>query len=125
MTKRVIMGQRGGSSGLYVSKPGVDVETAGEDGMLLSTDVPMFQVVQSGSFEPSGILSDLTFVDLGFRPLLIVTRQQGVTAITYNSNNHVTIELLPFQWNEDTWIDHDQPYLANTCYWAVTNMPAF
>jgi hypothetical protein len=40
MTQRIVVGNRGGTSGVWVSKPGADALTASEDDMLLSTEVP-------------------------------------------------------------------------------------
>ncbi|WP_196258559.1 hypothetical protein [Pelagibacterium limicola] len=45
MANRVLLGERGGEFGLWVSKPGQNVLTAGVNGLLLSPEIPMLQVI--------------------------------------------------------------------------------
>ena len=44
MTRRAVLGQRGGESGIWVSKPGKDVMTAGPADMLMTMDMVAMQV---------------------------------------------------------------------------------
>lgn len=54
MTNRIVLGQKGGDYGLWVSAPGHNVLTASESNMLFSMSGIMTQVIQSGSFTIDG-----------------------------------------------------------------------
>lgn len=73
MTNRVVLGKRGGVSGMWVSAPGVDVLTAADAQMLLSTSRANVQIVASGVF--TGALApsfvDVAIPNLGFKPIIL------------------------------------------------------
>lgn len=50
MTNRVILGQKGGNYGLWVSKAGFDVLTTTADNMLFDMSGSLLQIIQSGEF---------------------------------------------------------------------------
>jgi len=49
MANRILLGERSGQYGLWVSKPGFNVLTAGQDGLLLSMGEDSLQAVYSAS----------------------------------------------------------------------------
>lgn len=74
MTNRVLLGAKGGTHGLYVSKPGVDVVTAGDNDLMVSTNRKAMQVVQNGVIGDPGISAtiDIAIPSLGFTPLVLI-----------------------------------------------------
>ena len=55
MTRRIILGRRGSTYGLWVSKPGVDVETAGAADLLFDMTQRHGMILEEGSaVVPSG-----------------------------------------------------------------------
>tara|TARA_B100000745_G_C20151387_1_gene394755 strand:+ start:503 stop:874 length:372 start_codon:yes stop_codon:yes gene_type:complete len=53
MTNRVLIGDRNGSQGLWVSKPGYDVLSASHDNMLFTMAGRILQIIQYGEFTVS------------------------------------------------------------------------
>jgi hypothetical protein len=85
MTGRVLMGeQTWGDSGLWVSRPGVEVRGAAEEQMLLSTTREMMQVVASGVINNAGNNANYDFAipNLGYKGLVLCSGGV-VTAFTF------------------------------------------
>lgn len=61
MTNRVVVGSRSGVMGLWVSRPGYDVLTASDEGMLLSPSLSVCQPIISGTVN---MTTTTTFVPL-------------------------------------------------------------
>lgn len=73
MTGRVLLGLRAGEYGIWVSKPGVNVITAGDDALLLSSSRRSAQVVASGIISASsGGSYGISWGNLGFVPVILV-----------------------------------------------------
>jgi hypothetical protein len=49
MTRRIILGRRGGSHGLWVSKPGINVETASADDLAFGMTQRLGMVLEEGT----------------------------------------------------------------------------
>lgn len=124
MTDRVLLGNRGGEYGLWVSRPGFDVKTAGEDGLLMSTSIRTLQVVRSGSFSGTGVVG-ISWAPVGFRPRLFFGTQHAIQAITYTSDNSASINVYDMQGTVSSqWNVGSVPTLSSTTYWFAINEPA-
>lgn len=93
MTNRLILGNRSGQYGLWISKPGIDVLTASEADCLFSSDVRAFQVVQSGNLGDLGTSGSATIstVDQGFMPFVLIACMKYSILVSYSSNTSFTI----------------------------------
>lgn len=113
MTNRVCLGQKGSDTGIWVSKPGVNVLTAGEDDMLLSTSFRALQIIASGVISSPANLTnyDRTIPNLGFQPIVLIG---GNFATAYSFPNATTLRIRSFS-----------PWMGNggSITWAVTNQP--
>lgn len=117
MTDRVLLGNRDGSQGLWVSKPGADVKTADQQDMLLSLDRKALQIVQNGAFsDPGEASTNITIPDLGFSPLVLLWCAKYRVEYTFPSATTLRITTS----NRTGW-----PYssLDGTVRYAVTNLP--
>lgn len=116
MTSRVILGRRGSSYGMWVSKPGVDVETAGLAGLLLSTDRAAMQIVATGviASPTNGGAYDFAVPNLGFVPLVLTS---GATVVGYTFPSLTTLRIFAYS---------SIPYAPSgpTVHWAMTNQAA-
>lgn len=114
MTDRIILGQRGGISGVWVSKPGVNVHTAGDDDMLMATNIPAFQIVASGViYSPASNTNyDFAIPNLGLNAIVLLS---GAWVAAYTFPNATTLRVHVLT----------QPYGAggSALTWAVTNQP--
>lgn len=95
MTRRIVVGNRGGASGVWVSKPGHDALTTSEDNMLLSTATPCMQIVASGVINsPSDFTDyDVAIPNLGFTPIVLTG---GSYIVAYSFPNATTLRLRAF-----------------------------
>lgn len=72
MAKRVILGKRGNSMGLFISKPSIDVETALPGQMLMSTENGVFQIIGTGEIQvPKNGSAIVNIGQLGFIPWIL------------------------------------------------------
>lgn len=98
MVDRVIFGRRGAESGLFISKPGFDVNIANDDQLLFrtTTGFETLQVVQSARvYLTTGNPFDITVPNLGYYPKVIIQSDWGANAIvSVGSNSHI------FHWVE-------------------------
>lgn len=124
MSGRVLIGRRSGQNGIYVSRPGQEVLSAGIDGLLMTTDVKHLQVIQRGQFTSAGGNTNISWTAVGFRPRLLVSTQNVIQYISYSSDNAATInvygmaDVLAMYWNVG-----EIPATSNVVYWATINMP--
>lgn len=83
MANRVVLD----ADDIKISKPGVDVLTAGSSGLLLDSSSEMLQVVQSGRFTgvAHGAYRDVTGPDQGFTPFVWATSNRWAINIQYLS----------------------------------------
>ncbi|TKT78435.1 hypothetical protein [Aquamicrobium sp. LC103] len=72
MANRVVLGSRGATTGLYISKPGFNALTAAIGSMLLSTDEPPFQVLQRGILGLASGGNLVSHPSLGYKPYTMV-----------------------------------------------------
>ncbi|WP_274426739.1 hypothetical protein [Chelativorans sp. YIM 93263] len=107
MANRVVFGARGGSQyGVYISKPGFNVLTAGINNLLFHPDQDSLQFVVTGSVNiTNGNPVTISIPNLGYRPMIFLAPNTtygnfpGGNAtdwspkITYNSNTSVTIDV--------------------------------
>lgn len=106
MANRVIFGRRGTDFGLYISKPGFDVLSAGINDMLFHPAQDSLQFVQTGAISVSnGNPVNIAIPDLGYWPMIFLapndtygnfpdgTSTDWDPQITYNSNTSVTINV--------------------------------
>lgn len=104
--------------GLYVSKPGIDVMTAGKFQMSWSTLYEQFQIVSSGSFILDGDQAPSVFSwpDLGYFPIIFLTndRHEMIFQPLTTSSAQVTT----FQGDFVSSGNADVP-----CYYIVTRTP--
>jgi hypothetical protein len=118
MTNRVLLGDRSGGAGLFVSKPGVDVVTAVADDLLLSTSIQAFQIVQTGSHSDPGASSSFTasIPNLGFTPLVLVWCDRYLVGYSV-SGTTLTV-------NTGIKLDPTDTFpVSGLVSWAVTNIP--
>lgn len=113
MTGRVILGQKAGQLGMWVSRPGVDVLSAVDDDMLLSTSRAGIQIIASGViYSPGNNTShDFAIPALGYTPLVIVT---GAYVGGWSFPNSTTLRIHVFT---------GAPYAGaqDIVGWALTN----
>lgn len=94
MARRVLMGQKSGAQGLWVSKPGVDVVTAGDDAMLLAINSTTLQVIASGEGGDPGAGNSFTITcpDVGVQPFIQLSSEYyNDFRITYLSNTQISV----------------------------------
>lgn len=73
MTNRVLLGNRNGTMGMWVSKPGFDVITAADSQMMMIANKKAIQVIQKGLIDTTGQAWPYTvyFPDIsGYGPLV-------------------------------------------------------
>ncbi len=71
MTRRLVIGAKGTSGGIWLSKPGFDALTAADANMLLSIDVSAEQLIMFGSVSPP--LPQTVPLGLTQRPFVLLT----------------------------------------------------
>jgi len=72
MANRVVIGNRNGQYGLWVSKPGYDVLTTSSSNLLFDMSGSVLQIIQSGEFSVSGTTNIPLSNTGGITPLVIV-----------------------------------------------------
>lgn len=114
MTNRVVLGNRGAGAGFWVSKPGINVLTGGEDDMLLSTSFGALQIVASGVISAPANFTDYdrTIPNLGFPPVVLIG---GSHAAGYTFPNATTLRIHV--------LSNAYGAGGNSVTWAVTNQP--
>jgi hypothetical protein len=73
MANRVLFGARGAELGLWISKPGVNVLTAADSGLLFKASMRAAQIIQYGRIaQPGGafINTAVNIPNLGYRPII-------------------------------------------------------
>lgn len=99
--KRIKVGSIGGIFGIYMSKPGMDVETCGEAGMVFSPEKHFFQVIHERHIDVqqttrSGmdkIFRRIDHPDFGFTPLVTVDSTASLFEYTgVNSSRNTAIK---------------------------------
>lgn len=72
MPNRVVLGERMGQMGMWVSRPGFDVLSTGRENMLLAFDELYVQVIQNGRVyvAPSSSV-DVPIPELGYFPFVL------------------------------------------------------
>lgn len=93
MTNRVIVGNKNGVYGIWISKPGYDVLSANIDQMLLSSERTPFMVIGQGVVAAFGDINqtrDIWIPDLGFRPMFVLGCPAFEIDVIYNSNSSIT-----------------------------------
>jgi len=91
MVERILMGQRGSETGLWVSKPGSNVLTAAENDMMLSLNREVLQIVSGGVLSGMGTQATITFPNLGFQPFIWATNGRYQIGIEYLSNTQARL----------------------------------
>lgn len=113
MSGRIALGQKSGQYGLWVSRPGVEVLTASDDDMLLSTSRTGLMIIASGVIYSPGnnTTHDFTIPALGYTPLVIVT---GAYVGGWSFPSSTTLRIHVFT---------GAPYAGaqNIVGWALTN----
>lgn len=104
MPPRVLFGRRGSDLGIWVSKPGYDVRSAGAENLLLSSDAGMVQAIASGTIYGPGAATTISFPDMGFQPWVILASERWQPTYSYLSNAAISIargaqNQIVGQWN--------------------------
>lgn len=117
MANRVVLGQRGGGTGLYVSRPGVNALTATGDDLLLSTDSRMMQFVQQGVVNLSSGSQTISWGPFGYRPRILLVGQNRAY-IQYINDNSATLTVASQQTLLDSyWNAFNKPTLSDRIEW--------
>lgn len=85
MVDRILLGERGGQYGVWVSKAGVDVKSASEDNLLLSTGLGALQALTAGTVnvgngEGGGTEVIVTIPSVPYDPLVLLSVSPSVTS---------------------------------------------
>lgn len=94
MANRIVMGERSGQYGLWVSKPGNDVLTAGQDGLLLSMGEESLQAVYTGTVGISNTGAEVAVglpIALPYTPLVLMQLSPRVTEYTSGGSNLLAV----------------------------------
>ncbi|WPZ13268.1 hypothetical protein T8J41_13995 [Nitratireductor rhodophyticola] len=98
MVDRVILGRRGAQNGLFISKPGFDVNTTSDDKLLFRTTAGFetLQVVQSGRvYLTTGSPATISVPNLGYYPKVILQSDWNIGInVGFNTSSHI------FHWVE-------------------------
>ncbi len=132
MIKRAIFDFSGGSPVFRISKPGIDVDLAGDDDLLMDERGLYAQVVQTGVLVRTvfGSSVDMTFsiVDLGYKPYLIIWPINDDDAIVrpgimkrYGSSNQI-FYLLRQDTNTDVTVRFSSTSIAKGLYYQVLRL---
>lgn len=118
MAQRVILGNRGGLYGLFVSKPGQDAMSAPLDNLLLSSARRNLQIIASGSGTLSGSPFAIAWPAQGFRPRVLINSQHDAH-FTYSSDNSGSVTLVrdTNYYVDQYWNTSNKPYLGLSFDW--------
>lgn len=112
MANRVFLGDRGDGLGIWVSRPGVNVLTAGMYDLLLDSSRQMITFVQSGVVT---VYKDTTIQvsvsDLGYRPYLI-----GFVETYYQNANYNDYVYWRFISNTTVEIYYTSAYYSSASF---------
>lgn len=86
MTRRVVIGERSIESGLWVSRPGFDAQTATGDQLLLSISSGTEQIILMGTASP---LPQVVALGLSQRPYVFITSSSVIMVEVGNSQTLV------------------------------------
>lgn len=92
MANRLIVGNRNGEMGFWISKPGVDVFSASNSDLLLSHELRPLQIAQNGivSIAPGQGAVSFPIPSLGYKPMIVYKidpTNDGLTHACYLSYN--------------------------------------
>jgi hypothetical protein len=123
MANRVIMGQRGGVYGAWVSKPGVDVVSASAEQLMMSTDIGNVHAIASGVVSSPGGSFGISWTDLGYYPWVILGSERYRSSFTYTSTSSITVTRgatnpLVAAWNVGT-----PPTIPDEIRYIILNIP--
>ncbi len=95
MANRVLLGERNGDYGLWISKPGQNVLTAGDGQLLFSPDFPILQVLYSQIIQTSGSGGSANYTvswpDPGYYAFAWCFSDQANAFYTFNSQSSITV----------------------------------
>ncbi|EKF43970.1 hypothetical protein NA8A_04140 [Nitratireductor indicus C115] len=103
MVERVLLGVRGATHGLWISKPGFNAETASDAQLLFTTEpgFESFQLVQTGRVQLlNNAPVNIIVPDLGYRPAVYIIPE-------------LTFSLNPSNTSLRFWTEYD----SNTSLW--------
>jgi len=129
MSSRILMGLRGGVPGFFVSKPGIDVTTAGDGDLLMATHISNMQIVYSGVITFPPRFNTIAIPDQGFKPIIFYSCMKGIgtSGIQYLSNTSVILEAEISDGALNSWptgfSGQVMPVSDPDLYFAVTNLP--
>ena len=123
MANRVLLGLRSGIYGAWVSKPGVDVLSAGADQLMMSTDIGNVHAIASGVVSAPGSSFGVSWADLGYYPWVILGSERYRCTFTYTSTASITVTRgttnpLVASWNVGT-----PPTIADEIRYIILNIP--
>lgn len=99
MTNRVVLGNKGGQYGLWVSRAGYDVLTTADSNMLFSMSGSFLQILQQGTFSIPIGTNPVVNIPLsgtnGVAPYVFIYIKEaynnGTRAYLYNNSSDVTV----------------------------------
>lgn len=122
MARRVLLGQRSGNIGIWVSKPGIDVVSASADNLLLSSDIGNVQAIASGILSSPATSTTVNFADLGFQPWVLLSSQRWQCTFSYLSNSSISISRGSLNPIVGNWNVGSVPTLADEIRYVVLNI---
>lgn len=101
MTRRVVIGNRDGGGGIWVSKSGFDALTATGDNLLLSLSGGTEQIIMTGLASP---LPQTVVLGLSQRPYVFITSVSAVPVQFFNGASQVALSGLmrPYPFSSST-----------------------
>ncbi|MBO9589057.1 hypothetical protein [Devosia sp.] len=124
MVGRVATGFRLGAYGIWVSKPGIEVLTAGDADLLLSSDRKSAQVVASGIIAAA---TNGTYViswpSTGFTPVVVAGSARFPEARAVVTGVNTANILAGIAQGFSSWTGGNTPISPFTISWIVLNIP--
>lgn len=119
MANRIVLGNRSGGAGFFVSRPGQNALTATGNDLLLSTSAQQLQIVQSGVVNRSSGSETISWGPLGYRPIIVLVGQ-NTAHIVYLNDNSATLTVSSRQSQMDSdWITANKPTLSSRIEWLA------
>lgn len=122
MAPRVLFGQRSGVLGAWVSKPGVDVTTAGADQLMMSTDLGNVHAIASGIVSSPPTSFSVSFPDLGYYPWVILGCERYEVTFVYTSTGSITVTRGAENPLIGAWIVGPVPSIPDEIRYAILNI---
>lgn len=124
MVGRVLTGLRSGSYGIWVSKPGVDVLTAIDQNLMLSSDRKSAQVVASGVLAAStnGVYP-ISWPNTGFVPIVVAGSARFPEARAVITGVNTANILAGIAQGFSSWTGSNTPISPFSISWIVLNIP--